>query len=124
MSRRLRWALSILGAIVLGALGSGLWSAVFAPAGSFLTKIVLSIVTLGIEAARDSVYRQAAFGFRERSGDILLILFATMVLFTPVFFYRMRRSFSPVGTAKTWRRINHVLLICLALGSSILFVQL
>jgi hypothetical protein len=124
MRRSLKWALGVVGAIVVGALGSGLWSTVFAPVGSFLLKMVLSIVTLGIEAARDSVYRQAAFGFRERAGDILLIAFAALVLFIPVFLYPIRRNPSGPGNAKTRRRINHVALICLALTSSILSVQL
>jgi hypothetical protein len=127
MQRSLKWALGIIGAIVVGALGSGLWSTVFAPLGSLLLKAGLSIVTLGIHAAKDSVYRQAAFGFRERSADLLLVALAEAILFLPLGFYlgrQLRRSSVSARAVKKWRRINHVLLIILALGSSILFVQL
>jgi hypothetical protein len=109
------------------------------PVGSFLIKLFLSIVTLGIESARDSVYRQAAFGFRERSGDLLLVFLAVTILFTPIFFWVALSSIKSDGMksggmksggmksggiVKTWRRISHVLLVGLALPSSILFVQL
>ena len=110
---------------MVGALGSGLWSTIFAPVGSFLIKMVLSIVTLGIEAARDSVYRRAGFGFRERSGDVLLLIFGVAYLSLPAFFYLENKRFPfSTGTAKARRRISHILSVGMALTGSILFVQL
>ncbi len=129
MRPSLKWALGIIGAVVVGALGSGLWSTIFAPVGSWLIKLALSIVTLGLEAAKDSMYRRASFGFRERSGDILVSALATAVLLSPIFIYlifyfpRSRRFSTPA--AKMWRRrVSHFLLICFVLASSNLFVQL
>ena len=117
--------MGVVGAIVFGALGSGLWSTVFAPLSSVLIKTVLSLVTLGIEAAKDSVYGHAAFGFRERSGDALLLICGLTILSLPAFLYVISSRFSfSTSTAKTRRRIRHALLIAMALMGSILFVQL
>ena len=74
---------------------------------------------------------RAAFGFRERSGDILLVCVGLIALFTPAYFYLIRyyltrKSFSSRagGYVKTAQRIYDVLLICLTLTVPIAFVQL
>jgi hypothetical protein len=64
-----------------------------APVGSFLIKTFLSVVTFGIAAAKDSIYRQAAFGFTERSGDLLLIVLAILVLLSPAIMYLANQFF-------------------------------
>ncbi len=69
---------------MLGALGSGLWSGVFAPLGSFAFRGLLSIVTLGLAAAKDSVYRRAALGFAERASELLLAALAGGVIAIPI----------------------------------------
>ena len=123
---------------MVGALGSGLWSAVFAPVGSLLIKVFLSVVTLGIGEGKNSIYRHAAFGFSERSSNHLLIGVATLVLFSPAIMYvsTRRRLVSLSGTrgdptgertkgnAINWKKQTNVLLIGMALVSSILCVQL
>jgi len=69
ISTRTKWILGGISTVVLGALGSGLWSGVFAPLGSIAFRGLLSIVTLGLAAAKDSVYRRAALDLqRERAS--------------------------------------------------------
>jgi hypothetical protein len=69
--QRSKWFLGICATILLGAFGSGLWSVVFAPSLGFLSKTFLSLVTLGVTAARDSVYADAARGYVEFPSVIL-----------------------------------------------------
>ncbi len=83
----LRWILGVSGALVLGALGSGLWTVLFAPLGSLLIRAALSIVTLGISAAKDSIYARAALGFTENPSITLLLLVGTFVLSLPVLLF-------------------------------------
>lgn len=80
MSTRNKWVLGGIGTVVLGALGSGLWSTVFEPLGTAALKALLSIVTLGIAAAKDSVYREAAFGLAERPSVLILVFLASALV--------------------------------------------
>ena len=69
ISTRTKCILGGISTFVLGSLGSGLWSGVFAPLGSIAFRGLLSIVTLGLAAAKDSVYRRAALDLqRERAS--------------------------------------------------------
>ena len=81
---RPKWLLSILGTLLLGALGSGLWSAVLAPIGSSIARGLMSFLTLGITSAKDGTYRMAAEGLAERPSVFLLVFsgafFLTIVI--------------------------------------------
>ena len=84
ISTRTKWILGGISTVVLGALGSGLWSGVFAPLGSIAFRGLLSIVTLGLAGAKDSVYRRAALGFAERASELLLAALAGGVIAIPI----------------------------------------
>ena len=56
--------LTILGALFLGALGSGLWE-VIKPLFTWLLAGSLHIVTLGLDSLRDGLYAEAAAGRAE-----------------------------------------------------------
>jgi hypothetical protein len=84
MALKWKWIAGILGTLVLGALGSGLWNVLFAPLGSLIVKAALSLVTLGISSARDQVYATAARGYAERPSVMLLLFFGTAVLVVPL----------------------------------------
>src|SRR5437764_7100847 len=58
-------ALGVIGSLVVGALGSGLWSWMFEPVLSRLGKGILNLVTLGISSLKDNVYSTAAEGLHE-----------------------------------------------------------
>src|SRR3989442_14883559 len=95
MNRKLKWTLGIIGTILLGALGSGLWSVVFAPLGSTILKWLLSIVTLGIASARDALYVSAALGYRERPSLILLLGAGVAFAMVPPFIFIWLTEFLP-----------------------------
>jgi hypothetical protein len=57
--------LGVIGSLVIGALGSGLWSWMFEPVLSRVGKGILNLVTLGISSLKDNVYSTAAQGLHE-----------------------------------------------------------
>jgi hypothetical protein len=61
-------------AIVLGAIGSGVWEWVLKPAVAQTSKLGLDIATLGIQSLKDSLYRDVAQGLHE--GPSVRIYFA------------------------------------------------
>jgi len=75
--------LSIAGTIFLGALGSGLWSLAQSPLGK-IGNWLLSVATLGISTARDSLYADAAKGNHEVPSLLLLSFFGVFMLIIPI----------------------------------------
>src|SRR5260370_37201259 len=69
-----KWALAILGTILLGALGSGLWDAIFRPLLPWLGELLLNVGTLGLEQLRDGIYVEVARGTYERAGLLIVQL--------------------------------------------------
>jgi len=63
------------GAIVLGAIGSGVWEYVFEPVLSSGTRAVLDVATLGIESYKDDLYEEVAKGLHEKASYSLLSKF-------------------------------------------------
>jgi hypothetical protein len=137
MTSKWKWLVGIAATVILGALGSGLWSVCFAPLGSLLIKGILSLVTLGISSARDSVYASAAHGYSERPSVLLLSFFGATILMTPLAFVAFaillpRRVQQLTGLSRSEverrmarvRRLIHILLPILALLSSVLFVRI
>lgn len=72
------WILYVALALILGALGSGLWEVLFKPGILKTRQIVLKIITLGMTSTRDSIYREIAA--RPLQKPSLLIL--TLIIFT------------------------------------------
>lgn len=54
--------LSALGALVIGAMGSGLWDLIFKPILTWLGSIILSATTFGIQSFQDDLYARMARG--------------------------------------------------------------
>jgi hypothetical protein len=61
------------GALIVGALGSGLWDMVFRPGLSGVGRFLLSLATLGSQRLRDSAYDSAALDPRP-IADLLTLL--------------------------------------------------
>lgn len=68
MKGKYKKLVSIIGAIILGAIGSGLWESVFKPSLSFSSNFVYNIVTLGLHSLRNQVYVDVAKGYYERQS--------------------------------------------------------
>jgi len=74
------WVLSIVVAILLGAVGSGLWDAALKPVSRKIGSRLFTIITFGAKRARDRIYKRAAMGHHELpSLYILLTVVAVMV---------------------------------------------
>ncbi|PYI73571.1 MAG: hypothetical protein DMF08_03100 [Verrucomicrobia bacterium] len=131
ISTRTEWILGGISTVVLGALGSGLWSGVFAPLGSFAFRGLLSIVTLGLAAAKDSVYRRAALGFAERASELLLAALAGGVIAIPIcmllfamIFPRLRKRLKTGSFDRHSNWVQSVLFCTQLFVTSILLVQI
>ena len=85
----IKWTLGILGAIIVGALGSGLWESLLGPAIHAVSRWVLDIASLGLASYRNGVYRQIAADNQSAVGlETLLVInliaaFATHQVFAP-----------------------------------------
>jgi hypothetical protein len=71
----IKWTLGILGAIIVGALGSGLWESLLGPAIHAVSRWVLDIASLGLASYRNGVYRQIAADNQSAVGlETLLVI--------------------------------------------------
>jgi len=89
--------LSIVGSIVLGALGSGLWSLVETPVG-FALRWFLNIVTFGAGSVRDSIYANASAGLHETGAIQVLLMVSSLMVAVPISgigFATISRRFGP-----------------------------
>jgi hypothetical protein len=59
-TKAVRWTLGILGAIFVGALGSGVWQSLLGPAIHFSTRWMLDLTSLGLTSYKGRVYQQIA----------------------------------------------------------------
>jgi len=76
--------LSIIGLILLGALGSGLWDVFFRPVAIWIGLKLLTLATFGLESIRDSSYQSIAKGHHERPAFLLLGTMTTFLIMTPL----------------------------------------
>ena len=82
--------LALAGAILLGALGSGLWESLLAPFFIFLRNTVLNLASLGIQRLKDVTYSRIAEGISESTAiEIYSIITALTVSF---FFFNIYAS--------------------------------
>jgi 4-hydroxybenzoate polyprenyltransferase len=65
LSKKLLW---LLGMILIGALGSGLWEGFLKQSLMWVGTFILDIATLGLNSLRDGMYLDAAKGTYERTA--------------------------------------------------------
>lgn len=70
-----KWIIRILGIVLLGAIGSGVWQIVGAPVVTFISELIISSINLLVGTYKDSIYSNASKGFRESSATALYVLF-------------------------------------------------
>lgn len=80
ISNKKKVVLGVVVTVILGAVGSGLWEVVFSPAMSWVGRQILTLATLGLDSARDDIYREAAKGHHEKAS-FYIYLFVAFVLF-------------------------------------------
>lgn len=81
----------IIGALVVGALGSGLWELI-KPLLSLLGSASLNIVTLGLDSLRDGLYAEAATMQPERAALAILSALQGILLAIPFVLYMRMKS--------------------------------
>jgi hypothetical protein len=87
-----KWPFALLGTILLGAIGSGVWDLVFKPSFSWLAEALLNIATLGLTTIRDQMYAGIAKGTYERAAVYIFAMLTGAVaavftaLITALFF--------------------------------------
>ncbi len=69
-----KWILGIMVTILLGAIGSGLWSLVLDPLLKRFGKFFMSISTFGLRSIQNNIYAKIAQGHRDHSVRILMLI--------------------------------------------------
>jgi hypothetical protein len=80
-NRAAKWVLGLLGAILVGAIGSGVWQGLLGPALRGAGIALLNLVALGFKSYKDSVYQQVAVDSPSRGAMELYFLLNFIVLF-------------------------------------------
>ena len=82
-SKKLKYALGLLGAIIIGAIGSGIWEVVFQPVFSFLSNNIISLFSLLFKSLEKSIYEDIAKGYTEEpsymAATLILYIFFMML---------------------------------------------
>jgi len=106
--RTLKVGLAILGTVILGAIGSGIWARIGEPLANLLTSSVINGINLFFSSYKDSIYIRASYGFREYSANALLqyfIFILAMIFMLLVVFNPWLTDRYPVGALRN--KINH-----------------
>ncbi|PYS27914.1 MAG: hypothetical protein DMF75_19615 [Acidobacteria bacterium] len=77
--RRIAWV--VLGTVILGAVGSGLWDLLMKPGVSRFGRLFLGIITFGSKTLRDSAYSSAALDPTSLPALVILWLVAGSAMF-------------------------------------------
>jgi|GEM_PF-3294189 len=72
---------AVLGTLILGALGSGLWERLGSPLFDFITHVIIDGIDWVTKSYKDSIYTEASFGFQERSANVL---YESFLAFSPL----------------------------------------
>lgn len=120
-----KYALSIMGAIILGALGSGLWNAVLAPLFSIAYNSILTVITFGITSIKNGTYLDIAKGMHEEASVHWLNYFGSFLFSIPislviyVYFTRIliqkiiEKADEKESRESRWIFLRRILLFCL-----------
>lgn len=73
-SKKIKYALGLIGAILIGAIGSGIWVVALGPAFSFITEITISFLSLLFSSLENSIYESVAKGYSEESSSMAVTL--------------------------------------------------
>lgn len=93
--------LAILGSLIVGAFGSGLWDIAVKPSGLIVGRLILTLVSLGSHHVKDSIYVEAARGPHEAAGVVVLVVITAFLLVLPLLMIawtlRLRIQFAKIS---------------------------
>lgn len=136
ISARGKIAAGATATILFGAIGSGVWELMFAPIAARVGRTLLTVFTLGLDSARDAIYRTAAKGHHELPSVFLYGFLAIAAMFVPLLiampvFVRttLRRrlaSKQPDELRRLLQRVRRLLTIMTCIGvvlGAVIFVR-
>jgi hypothetical protein len=88
--------LAIVGALILGALGNGVWESLLKPIILWFRDIVLTISTLGLQSLRDGMYYDIGKENYERAS-VFIMLMMTGLIFGILFGVITKKNRRSVG---------------------------
>lgn len=107
MERTIKTIAVTFGTIILGAIGSGVWEKLVGPLFDGLTELIIDALDFLIGSYKDSIYREAAFGYREyaANGIYELIIGAMPALYLILLLNhpKMAKRTAVTGLAKSLR---------------------
>jgi len=79
--KTIKWIFGVIGLILLGALGSGLWQIALKPFTFWFLETIFNIMTLGLSSLSDAFYTEVAEGLHEEPSleNLMLLL---IIIFT------------------------------------------
>lgn len=81
------WLIGIVSAIILGSLGSGLWSLLLEPIVKRTGKLLFKIFTLGIRKLSDGFYVEVSKRYREKGVRILIYALSFVVVIPTIWVF-------------------------------------
>lgn len=81
MNSKLKWTFGIVGTVILGAIGSGVWRLLLEPFSLWIGKALFTVATLGLESLRNGVYAEVAKGLHESPSLSVFCLLLLLPLF-------------------------------------------
>ena len=79
-NKGLKWALGVIGAILIGAIGSGVWQSVLGPALHAISRWLLDLGSLGLTSYKTNVYRSVAKDNQFLVGIPVFVLVSTVLI--------------------------------------------
>ncbi|MBJ6911644.1 hypothetical protein JG661_20470, partial [Vibrio cholerae] len=80
MNKYIKVTLGTIGAIVIGAIGSGVWEYILQPVLKNGSNAFLELATLGAESYKDDLYQEVAKGYQEKASFSLLLSFNALLV--------------------------------------------
>ncbi|MGM0642024.1 MAG: hypothetical protein ACQESN_11455 [Thermotogota bacterium] len=120
--------LGIIGTIILGAIGSGIWERLLSPSLDWFFRTIVSIISTISLNYKDSIYKGAALGFHEIysfKAFVMIILLFLLTLIVAVKIYQMQvlqiKPKNEEGYEKRFKPFLLMTIICIALSFTVLF---
>ncbi len=86
--------LGFVAAIIIGAIGSGLWERILSKIFDYIIELTINIMNLFITSYKDSIYASASKGFHEFSAtylhSLVLALIPALYMVTLSLYYKIR----------------------------------
>lgn len=94
----IKWTGGILGVVILGAIGSGVWQLIGEPFVNYLTKITIQGINFIVNSYKDDIYLEASQGFHEASSLSLYMFILMLPFFVVTWVISFRTGYKRADT--------------------------